>query len=642
MKKPPFQTANIEWWGDSVPEAKTFGDIYFSRDDGLSESEFVFLGGIGAPESWEKKIQYSIGETGFGTGLNFLTTWAKWRETAPKNATLNYVSVEGFPLTKDDLTKALKPFTTLTSSVTKLAPLTNELIDSYPLPYPGFHHIKLDEGRVRLTLLFGPVGTMLRELSGQFDAWYLDGFAPSKNPDMWSDEVFKQLSRLMKDTSKIATFTAAGFVKRNLEGIGFTTTKTAGFDKKRHRILAHKKATTAPKTTPKTIAIIGAGIAGCTMAHALKEKGLSPTLIDFHGKVAQEASGNPVGIIKPQLALGDDPVSRFYTLSFIHAHRFYHQLAETFDDILVGDEGTVEGVDSETISHFQKIIKALNWGDDVLSLQTNKEGKRQFHNKWGLSLCPKKATAALSKDTPIINAKVAKIEQCNNGWQLLDDKGNIIIKADAVVVANAMAASSLLPQSTLPLIPKRGQVHTIPTWDNAPTQTQGFKGYFTPKHPETHEHILGATFTDIPIDDLADEDKWRPLRGDEYLSMLARAEAAIPNISKNPPPMEGRANIRATTHDHMPVAGGVMADDALVKGRAKKPSGWEKKILAATPAIDGLYMMTGLGSKGFQTAPLLADYITSLITHEPSPLEKSIALALNPGRFKLFEMKRKK
>lgn len=647
MSKPPFHKADIIWRDNNVPEAKSFGDIYYSPDvgfgDGLAESEFVFLKGINAPNCWTNKNQYSIGETGFGTGLNFLATWDKWRAIAPENATLNYVSVEGFPLTRDQLSRALKPFPTL-------KPLAEELIANYPLIHPGFHHLSLDEGRINLTLLFGPVDKMLSEITGPkdglFDAWFLDGFAPAKNPDMWSPAVMKQLGRLIKPQGKLATFTAAGIVKQGLEDHGFTVEKTKGFGKKRARIIAVK---TSPLlkldkcySAPKSIAIIGAGIAGCTLAHALKQKGLNPTLIDIQGEPGAEASGNPVGIIKPQLALGEDPVARFYIQSFLHAHRFYHKIAASNEGLIVGEEGTIESIMPNEKEIYQKLIKSLNWPKDILSLVDNKNGETQFQNNWAFALTPKEATKALSKDIPLKKAKVSTLEKSGNGWRLLDKSGDLIIKADAVVVANAMAASDLLPEATLTLRARRGQIHTIPTWEKAPLKTLGFQGYFTPKHPQTDKHVLGASFTPFPTEDLGDEEKWRPLRVDEYTQMLERAEAVIPGISKNSPPMEGRANIRATTHDHMPAVGPVITDEALVNARAKKPSGWEKKILASTLGEEGLYVMTGLGSKGFQTAPLLADYLTSLITQSPCPLEKSITLALSPGRFKLWDMKRTK
>lgn len=213
----------IEWQYDKTPRSKVFDDVYFSSDDGLAESKAVFLNGIGAPEIWQNKNNFTINELGFGTGLNFLLTVKLWLETTSKNQKLFYRATELYPLNKSDIEKALY--------WAELRQYRDHLLEKYPLD-----EIELFEGRVFLKLLVGDSLDMLKQEDRETDAWYLDGFAPSKNPGMWSNDLFKQVARLTKKDGVIATFTAAGFVRRGLNYVGFHMSKRPGFGKKREML----------------------------------------------------------------------------------------------------------------------------------------------------------------------------------------------------------------------------------------------------------------------------------------------------------------------------------------------------------------------------------------------------------------------
>lgn len=183
LKKP-----DLTWKDGKTPEATAFGDIYFSPEDGVAETAHVFLGGIGAPEVWAGKDLFVIGETGFGSGLNFLVTWDLFEKTAGPDAHLHFVSVEGFPLEPEDLARALQAFPDLGDKA-------SELLTVYPPRQDGFHRRILAGGRVSLTLLFGEVSDVLPEADFKADAWFLDGFAPSRNEAMWSGSVFAAVAR---------------------------------------------------------------------------------------------------------------------------------------------------------------------------------------------------------------------------------------------------------------------------------------------------------------------------------------------------------------------------------------------------------------------------------------------------------------
>ncbi|WP_419799820.1 tRNA (5-methylaminomethyl-2-thiouridine)(34)-methyltransferase MnmD [Terasakiella sp.] len=222
-------SAQLGWKENKTPVSGRFDDVYFSVDDGLAESLYVFVHGCGLPEALADKQAFNIAETGFGTGLNFLLTWQVWKESKT-DCQLSYFSVEAFPLDKEELKQAYANFP-------DLAPFAAEFLDHYPTLTTGFHHIVLESGKVKLTLMLGDAADMFAELDGQIDAWYLDGFAPAKNPEMWRDDVFEQIGRLSRLGSVLSTFTAAGFVKRGLRDVGFDMSKRRGFGRKRDSLI---------------------------------------------------------------------------------------------------------------------------------------------------------------------------------------------------------------------------------------------------------------------------------------------------------------------------------------------------------------------------------------------------------------------
>lgn len=226
--------AKIDWQNDQ-PYSQSFNDVYFSTDDGLAETHYVFIAQNQLPQRFEhsKSNVFTIAETGFGTGLNFLCAWKLWQSCAPRSAKLHFVSCEKYPLTKPDLTAALEYFPALSH-------FSAQLITHYQVS-KSQHTISFDDGRIKLTLLIGDASEQLSLLNSDLavDAWFLDGFAPSKNPDMWSEKLFNQMARLSNTNATFATFTSSGLVKRGLQAVGFTVNKVVGFGKKREMLAGH-------------------------------------------------------------------------------------------------------------------------------------------------------------------------------------------------------------------------------------------------------------------------------------------------------------------------------------------------------------------------------------------------------------------
>ena len=205
-----------------APRSKEFDDVYFSAENGLAETRHVFLNGNNLPESWMGYGHFTVCETGFGTGLNFLAAWKLFEETANADQCLEFISFEKFPLRAEEIKQALKPFAA-------------DFQEQMPIYLEQYPHVKTD--RVSLRFIEGDVNERLPQIDARVDAWFLDGFKPSSNPEMWSDTVFENMARLSRADTTLATFTAAGFVRRGLQAAGFEIEKVPGYGRKREMVI---------------------------------------------------------------------------------------------------------------------------------------------------------------------------------------------------------------------------------------------------------------------------------------------------------------------------------------------------------------------------------------------------------------------
>lgn len=340
MSQTSLHHARLDWNEAGTPVSSDFGDVYFSNDNGLSETRYVFLqqNGLPARFSHHNSDSFVIGETGFGTGLNFLATMKAFLEQAPQTgngARLHFISFEKFPLTRDDLRKALAAWP-------ELAPFSQTLIAQWPLPVPGCHRLHFAGGRIRLDLWLGDIKEMLPQVphgeQGLVDTWYLDGFAPAKNPEMWTQDLFDGLARLARPGATLSTFTSAGFVRRGLIAAGFAMKKVKGHGSKwamlaGERVDKRPQRTIAPWYARPTgrdgeVVIIGGGIASAMTALSLVERGRKVTLLCEDNELATGASGNRQGALYPLLNGEHDALSRFYSLAFGYARQRLLSLAE--------------------------------------------------------------------------------------------------------------------------------------------------------------------------------------------------------------------------------------------------------------------------------------------------------------------------
>ncbi|MBW8302517.1 MAG: tRNA (5-methylaminomethyl-2-thiouridine)(34)-methyltransferase MnmD, partial [Brevundimonas sp.] len=265
------RSPRLVWTEDGAPRSGRFGDIYFSREDGLAETRAVFLAGCGLPEAWRGRRRFTVAELGFGTGLNIAALLDLWRREGPPEGRLHIFSIEGFPLERDEAARAL-------SAWPELADAAGALLDAWPAPTPGFHRMDLAGFNATLDLAVGDAVGALAQWSGRADAWFLDGFAPATNPEMWSDPVLDGVAARSAPGARVATFTVAGAVPRGLSERGFVVEKRPGHGRKRERLEARLPGPPPTDRAP-SVAIVGAGIAGAALARAFAPIGAACTVV---------------------------------------------------------------------------------------------------------------------------------------------------------------------------------------------------------------------------------------------------------------------------------------------------------------------------------------------------------------------------
>lgn len=335
--------AQLDWDDQGRPRSRVFDDVYFSDQSGLEETRYVFLEQNNLAERFAALPadgRLVIGETGFGTGLNFLCAWQLFEQCAPTGARLHFVSVEKYPLTQQDLCRALALWP-------QLAPQAEQLLGQYVAIHQGFQRLVLANGRVMLTLLIGDALEQLPQLDGQIDAWFLDGFAPARNPEMWTAELFAELARLAAPGATLSTFTSTGWVRRLLNAAGFKMKRTPGIGHKweilRGVFLGWPEQTATPSpakpwyarpvppTGERRALVVGGGLAGCASAASLAARGWQVTLLERHAGLAEEASGNPQGVLYLKLSAHGTALSQMILSGFGYTRRVLEQLQRGVD-----------------------------------------------------------------------------------------------------------------------------------------------------------------------------------------------------------------------------------------------------------------------------------------------------------------------
>jgi tRNA 5-methylaminomethyl-2-thiouridine biosynthesis bifunctional protein len=583
--------AGLDWTPQGAPRSRRFDDIYFSREGGLEETRAVFLQGCALPDAWRGRSRFTVAELGFGTGLNILALLELWRRHRPPGAHLSIFSVEAYPLTREEARRALAAWPELTD-------LAETLTTAWPRRAPGFHRIAWPELDATLDLAVGEALWALDQWTGAADAWFLDGFSPAKNPQMWRPELLEAVAARSAPGAALATFTVAGAVRRGLQAAGFSVDKRPGHGAKRERLEGRLSGAALLDAAAPAVAVIGAGIAGAALVRALKAQGLEPVLVEAEGSSGAGASGNPAALVAPALDAGGGPRARFYAQAFARAADLYRALGP---DAVIGQGALqLEKADRDA-ARFDAVLAGGVFEDGALErLSPAAAGQRLgepapggLRLAEGLWLRPAAVLDAWTASARRLTRRVAALERRDGRWALLDDDGGEILRTDVVMVACGAQAPDLLGGAA-PLTPVRGQASWALGLELPCAAAWG--GYALPMDGGV---LFGATHdrgrTDLEV--LA-EDHARNLKTlGEALPRLAGAAARLP--------LEGRASLRATTPDRMPLAGQVG---------------------------EGLYVLGGLGSRGFATAPLLAEHLAAQVTGAPSPLPLDLQRLADPAR----------
>ncbi|MHB1084383.1 MAG: bifunctional tRNA (5-methylaminomethyl-2-thiouridine)(34)-methyltransferase MnmD/FAD-dependent 5-carboxymethylaminomethyl-2-thiouridine(34) oxidoreductase MnmC [Thiobacillus sp.] len=591
---------------DGVPYSALYGDIYHSADGGAGQARHVFLYGCGLPEGWAGRTNFVMLETGFGTGLNFLTTWAAWRADPARSARLHFLSVEKHPFRVDDMAR-------LHAQWPEFSDLSNELLANWPTLTPGFHRIALDGGRVQLILMLGEALDCLPQVQAGVDAFYLDGFAPDCNADMWQPKLFAELARLARPGAVAATYTVSAAVREGLSQAGFVCEKREGYGRKRHCLAARYagEKSRVEFEVPRHVAVIGAGVAGAALAYALVQRGVAVTVLERARQIGQGASGNPLAVFRPMLSRDDNRASRLTRAAFLHNLRAWAALGERVEWSRCGVLHLSK--DAEFAAKLQQALtysappaefarwvdlsearELANWPVDAPGLFFPTAG-------WvaPVSLC----RAWL--DHPAIQVRtgctVARMQAHANGWHVLDAEGGVLVEADAVVLANACDVLSLVPDQTWPLHTERGQITQLPIGSLPEIRRViAREGYIA---PGLNQPVVGATYEH-------DDEDTTPRRESD-LANLTRLEAILPGAGRHfdADAVSGRASLRALLPDRLPIVG-------AVNGQA------------------GVYVAAGYASRGVVWAGLLGEALADQMTGQPLPLEAELMRIIAPDRFK--------
>ena len=568
----------------------------------------MFIAGNGLPQRWQNRETLTILETGFGLGLNFLATWDAFRCDQNSADRLHFVSVEKHPFDADDLRE-------LHSRWADLAILSAGLVAAWPPLVAGFHRLHFDGGRVTLTLLLGDATDLLPQLTARVDCFFLDGFAPAKNPDLWSAALFRELARLAAPGATFATYTVAASVRDGLRAAGFATEKRAGFASKREMLVGQwpESGRGVTDSIARHAIVIGAGLAGTAAAERLAARGWHVDIIERQDAVARGASGNSAGVLHPLVHVDDTPGARLSRAAFLYAVRHLNTIANESGDLIWGPDGLLHlAIGENEATRFAQIAERHRFPEALLRMVDTGDAARLAGNAVGgpgiwfpcgawvnpPSLCAANLARSAEPITRHFNQQAARLRQSDDGWIILAENGAVIAAAPIVILANA-ADCARIAELNLPIRPVRGQItHLPPLKDRHLDITVTGDGYVSPRPGGGYS--VGATFQR--------NDTGTDIRMADHAKNLTGLDAMMPGFAAGTAPrdLEGRVAFRSTTPDRLPLIGELQA---------------------------GLYTISGLGARGLLWAMLGGELLASRICGEPSPVEQSLSRAVAPTRF---------
>lgn len=632
---------DLTWTDEGTLYSEAYGDIYYHDGQGLAETEYVFLAGNRFQEKL-KSNHLVIGELGFGTGLNFLTTWKAWKEQSGSKR-LTFVTCEKHPLDIEHFEKAHAAFP-------ELSELSKQLRDKLPPIKSGFHFLEFENGQVSLLLMFGDAVDVYKQFEGKVDCWYLDGFAPSRNPEMWSEPLFQQMARHSHENTSLATFTAAGFVRRGLEAVGFSIKRVKGFGNKKHMTVGEFTGhviespvlppwfQNPPKKKIKTAAVIGAGISGLNTAYHLSRLGIDVTVYDKNAKVASESSGNRWGMMYPLISKKQDRLGTFTKAGCAFTKNQLNDLGVNYREGLL-----------EFITEDRKDMMIRGGQERLPESYLERLSPDQINDRFGFNF---EYEAAYHKEAVTfspqeyarklvdaggfkcsLESEVVDFDKEGDFWRISTKSGEVA-NYDAVFVTAAFNSKSFTKSTFLPMRKARGQVVHIPKEKVSVDFETGINYINYLVKEGSGDYILGATFQ---VDD-HDE----TFRVEDSEKLLESFEEAFPGLIKEvePKSLKGRVCFRCVQQDYFPQAGPICSLDEYREIFVGVKHGRPRYKYPSPPYEDGLYILAGLGARGLTTSAMLGAYLAKMICDGVNILPESHITAVHPCRYIIRELKR--
>ncbi len=638
MFEPLIPAQVVAGLGD-VPFSPQFGDVYHSAQGALAQAHHVFLRGNGLPERWRGRPRFTVCETGFGLGLNFLALWQAWRQDPSRCAALHMVSIEAHPFTVGQLAHWLHKLVP-----DDLRPLADALLAQWPALVPGLHRLEFDGAAVTLTLGFGRAETVVPRLQLAADAFFLDGFAPKRNPEMWSADLLAQLAQLGAPGATAATWATAGAMRRALKAAGFEVKKHRGFGPKRDMTMARlltpgsiaDRALAAIQSRGQAV-VIGAGLAGAGMAEALARRGWD--VVVLADASAPPGLGHLAAALTPLVDRDDSPRARLARAGVLRAGSRWQGLMHEGGSLepmgagpaplAVARAGTVQVMKAnrarrpEEALAWQASMAALQFApdwmrvidvDEASALAGQPVGRGGLYFPGGLLVRPAALCAGLLRHPSIrrVSATAGSLRRVAGGdWQVLDGTGaTVLAQASLVVVACAAGAPGLLRNSGLAwplgegMQQVAGQISLLPARalaQGGPRCIVAGEGYVLPAVDGWC--VAGSTY-DHDASPLAPA----PVSDAGHASNLGRVRALLPQaLGGDPSGLAGWGGWRAVLPDRLPAIG----------------------ALAGAP---GVWLAAGYASRGLAWSALAGDLVGAALAGEPPVLEQDLALGVVPDR----------
>lgn len=601
-KSPLLGKAQVHHTETGALFSEQFQDIYFSKAGGFAESTHVFIHGNQLLERWKNTERFVIAELGFGTGLNFVNTIKHWQTHAPATVQLHYISCEYYPLEKKLLEKFWQQFP-------EYQQISAKLLARLPSALPGFHRVNFPEFNCSLTLLLGEATAMYRQLEAKVDAWFLDGFSPAKNPELWNEELFREVSRLTKHTGTIASYSVAHVAQRNLAACGFHLEKQKGFAEKKEMLVGKKLGEVGAQinTSEKSAIIVGGSLAGCSTAHALAQRGWKVSILEKRSLAQLSANHDITGITYPLLSSDWNTQTHLYCNGMLYTLHLLHLLnAKNPQQIFQQCGMKILATRPREQERFLKLQHFAWIPEDFMQFLP----KKSLENFDTVSLTQAawiKPSALISHllQNPLIRYfpehDVTQLQRINGTW-LAQTASGLEFSVAHVVLANAAEAKQLTQTQNLPLQSIRGQVTYLPSSPELKTISEIIcaEGYLSPELSGFHH--LGASY------DL--ESHATDLLLESHQQNLQHLKNLLPgtNVNVELETLGGRVGFRTIAPDRTPVVG-------------------------MHPHETNLWLNLAHGSRGLISCPLAGEHLASLMNSDPLPLPANLVKALSPARF---------